>query len=46
MKKTLNSAFSCNPTEIMAYISTPIISKLKKTDYETTLQQEKTKYML
>ena len=44
MKKLINTSFSCNPWEIMAYISSPIISKIKKVDYETILQQEKNKY--
>ena len=29
----------------MAYISAPIISKIKKIDYETVLQQQKNKYL-
>lgn len=41
MKKAINSIFLCNPWEIMAYISAPIASKIKKTDYETTLQSIK-----
>ena len=45
MKKLVNSAFSCNPWEIMAYLSAPIISKIKKMDYETILQQQKDKYL-
>lgn len=45
IKKTINWIFWCNPWEIMAYITTPIIVKLKKYDYQTVLNSEKLKYM-
>lgn len=45
MKKALNFSFSCNPGEITSYLFAPIISKLKKIDYETVLQREKAKYL-
>ena len=45
MKKALNSKFMCNPWEIFAYIFAPIVSKLRKTDYETVLQARKQWYM-
>ena len=44
MKKTINSLFSCNPWEIFAYFFAPIVSKLKKMDYETILQAQKQWY--
>ena len=44
MKKCINSSFSCNPSEIIAYITAPIISKLTKKDKEIVLQEEKMKY--
>lgn len=44
IKKSINSVFSCNPWEIFAYIFTPIISKIKKSDYETILQTKKLEY--
>ena len=44
MKKTINSLFSCNPWEIFAYFFAPIVSKLKKIDYETILQAQKQWY--
>ena len=44
MKKALNNSFSCNPWEIFAYVFAPIVSKLKKTDYETILQARKLWY--
>lgn len=44
MKKWLNNLFSCNPTEIFAHISAPIISTIKKSDLPLTLQTEKQKY--
>lgn len=44
MKKTINSLFSCNPWEIFAYIFAPIVSKIKKVDYETILQARKQWY--
>jgi len=45
MKKELNSRFTCNPGELMAYLSAPVISKLKKIDYNTVLQKQKDKYV-
>lgn len=44
MKKAINSTFLCNPWEMMAYVSAPIASKIKKSDYETTLQTNKLWY--
>lgn len=44
MKKAINNNFSCNPWEIFAYIFAPIISKLKKSDYEIVLQERKSQY--
>ena len=44
MKKSLNSSFLCNPSEIIAYFTAPIIVKLKKREYETVLKEEKMKY--
>lgn len=44
MKKAINNSFSCNPWEIFAYIFAPIVSKLKKSDYETVLQERKSQY--
>ena len=44
MKKAINNSFSCNPWEIFAYIFAPIISKLKKSDYEIVLQERKSQY--
>lgn len=44
MKKAINNSFSCNPWEIFAYIFAPIVSKLKKSDYETVLQSRKSQY--
>lgn len=44
MKKAINNSFSCNPWEIFAYIFAPIISKLKKSDYEIVLQDRKSQY--
>lgn len=44
MKRTINSLFSCNPWEIFAYFFSPIVSKLKKMDYETILQAQKQWY--
>lgn len=44
MKKAINSTFLCNPWEMVAYVSAPIISKIKKSDYETTLQTIKSWY--
>ena len=36
--------FSCYPWEIIAYISAVVKEKLKKADFQTTLQSEKEKY--
>jgi hypothetical protein len=44
MKKAINLTFLCNPWEMMAYFSAPIASKIKKSDYETTLQTQKLWY--
>lgn len=44
MKKTINSLFSSNPWEIFAYFFAPIVSKIKKIDYETILQAQKQWY--
>ena len=44
MKKAINSIFSCVPWEAMAYISAPIVSKIRKADYETVLQARKQWY--
>lgn len=44
MKKAVNTSFSCNPWEIFAYFFAPIVSKLKKSDPETTLQARKLRY--
>ena len=44
MKKAVNNSFSCNPWEIFAYIFAPIVSKLKKSDYEVVLQARKSQY--
>ena len=44
MKKVINNSFFCNPWEIFAYIFTPIVSKLKKSDYEIVLQERKSEY--
>lgn len=43
-KKAINWTFLCNPWEIAAYIFAPIVSKLKKADYETILQARKQAY--
>lgn len=45
MKKALNSCFLCNPGEMMSYLSAPIVSKIKKIDYESVLQMGKDKYI-
>ena len=45
MKKAINSIFLCNPWEIFSYIFAPIVSKIKKADYETILQARKQWYM-
>ena len=44
IKKAINTLFLCNPWEIFAYIFTPIISKIKKVDYQTILQARKQWY--
>jgi len=44
MKKMINTHFSCVPGEMMSYISAPIITKVKKMDYENVLQTQKAKY--
>jgi hypothetical protein len=44
MKKAINNSFSCNPWEIFAYIFAPIVSKIKRFDYETVLQARKSQY--
>lgn len=44
VKKAINWLFLCNPSEIISYFTSYIISKLKNTDYETTLKTEKQKY--
>lgn len=43
-KKAINWSFLCNPWEITAYIFAPIVSKIKKADYETVLQARKQAY--
>ena len=45
VKKAVNSTFSCNPWEMFSYIFSPIVSKIKKLDYETILGNEKQSYM-
>lgn len=45
MKKAINATFSCNPWEMFAYIFAPILSKIRKFDYETILQARKQWYM-
>lgn len=45
MKKAINSTFSCNPSEMFAYLFAPIVSKLRKVDYETVLEARKQWYM-
>jgi len=44
MKKAINSLFSCNPWEIVAYIFALIVSKIKNVDYVTILQARKQSY--
>lgn len=44
IKKSMNSLYICNPEEIISYLSSKIIVKIKKTDYQETLQNEKLKY--
>lgn len=43
-KKAINSSFSCNPSEITAYIFAPIVAKIKKADYWMILQARKQSY--
>ena len=45
IKKAINSLFSCNPWEICAYIFAPIISVVKKADYNTILYARKQWYV-
>ena len=44
IKKVINLSFLCNPWEIFAYIFAPIVSKIKKVDYQTALQTRKQWY--
>jgi len=44
MKKALNNSFSSNPWEIFAYVFAPVVSKLKKADYDSVLQARKIWY--
>ena len=44
MKRAINSLFSCNPWEMMAYCSAFLVSKIKKVDYSTVLQARKLWY--
>ena len=44
IKKAINSMFYCNPWELFAYIFAPIVSKLRKADYNTILQARKQWY--
>ena len=44
IKKAINSSFSCNPGEIFAYIFAPLVSMIKKVDYDTVLQAKKQWY--
>ena len=44
MKKAINSIFSCNLSEIFAYVFAPITSKIKKVDYQIVLQENKLWY--
>ena len=41
VKKAINHTFSCNPEEITAYIFSPIITKLRRYDYDTVLNNQK-----
>ncbi len=45
VKKSVNSTFLCNPWEIFSYIFSPIVSKIKKLDYETVLESRKQSYI-
>ena len=44
MKKAINSMFLCNPWEFFAYVFAPIVSKVRKVDYEKVLQAKKLWY--
>ena len=44
VKKAINSAFICNPEEMMAYVFMPLTAKFKRLDYDTALAKEKEKY--
>ena len=44
MKKAINNIFSCNPWEMFAYFFAPLISKVRKIDYGTVLQEKKLWY--
>ena len=44
MKRSVNSAFSCNPSEIFAYLTSPIIAKFRKREKAEVLLEEKAKY--
>lgn len=44
VKKAINWLFLCNPSEIISYFTSYIISKLKNMDYEDALKIEKQKY--
>lgn len=44
VKKALNSAFICNPEEMIVYIFMPLTAKFKRLDYDTALVKEKEKY--
>ena len=44
MKRAVNNSFLCNLWEIFAYIFAPVVSKIKKIDYETVLQTRKAQY--
>ena len=45
IKKAINVLFFCNPWEMFAYIFAPIVSKIKKADYQTVLQTRKQQYI-
>jgi hypothetical protein len=45
IKKATNSAFLCNPWEITAYLFSLLVSKIKKSDYNTILQARKQSYI-
>ena len=45
MKKNINTLFSCQPWEMITYLSASIREKLKKEDYQTVLQSEKERYI-